>query len=357
MNIKRMVGVGVFVFLMFGYGVRSTYAFDFGGFFGHWFGDRGGGGSESLTVCVKNNGAMYVVGEGFRKADCKKNDRLISLDLQGPKGDKGSKGDKGEQGEPGPVGPAGIGGTGLQGLPGLSAFDLALGVGFTGNVNQWLASLIGPQGPKGDPGESGVDGYTPIRGVDYFDGGTGSMGPQGLKGDPGIKGDSSLVVVTDESPGDLCTFGGYRIKTGLDTNDNGILDDPIEVLSESYACNGGADGTTGPQGPAGPVGPIGPTGPQGTVGVNGVSGWEVVPGPVSVDDETDRTITASCSPGKKVVGGGFLTTERSSTSEIVVYSSYPSDQSTWSVSAKVDATTASDESFELEAYAICVSVL
>ncbi len=77
---------------------------------------------------------------------------------QGPKGVKGDKGDTGEQG------PQGI------------------------------------QGEKGDTGEqgpAGADGYTPVKGVDYFDGAkgdkgekgdTGETGPKGDKGDPGEQG-------------------------------------------------------------------------------------------------------------------------------------------------------------------------
>ncbi len=43
-------------------------------------------------------------------------------------------------------------------------------------------------GEKGDPGN---DGHTPVKGVDYFDGAPGEIGPTGLtgpKGDPGIQG-------------------------------------------------------------------------------------------------------------------------------------------------------------------------
>ena len=31
-----------------------------------------------------------------------------------------------------------------------------------------LKGKQGPQGPKGDPGSAGKDGYTPVKGVDYF---------------------------------------------------------------------------------------------------------------------------------------------------------------------------------------------
>ena len=63
---------------------------------------------------------------------------------------------------------------------GLSAYEIAVANGFEGTEAEWLASLVGPQGPagpKGDTGETGAqgiqgkpgnDGYTPIRGTDYW---------------------------------------------------------------------------------------------------------------------------------------------------------------------------------------------
>jgi hypothetical protein len=53
----------------------------------------------------------------------------------------------------------------------------------------------------------------------------------------GTDGASSLVSVTAESSGSNCTYGGYKIETGLDTNNNDILD-PTEVLQTQYICNG-----------------------------------------------------------------------------------------------------------------------
>lgn len=60
---------------------------------------------------------------------------------------KGIKGDKGEQGLPGKDGKPGK--DGLPGAPGKDGKD-------------------GEPGPKGDKGEPGADGYTPIRGTDYW---------------------------------------------------------------------------------------------------------------------------------------------------------------------------------------------
>ena len=65
----------------------------------------------------------------------------------------------------------------------LSAYGLAVKKGFKGTLDEWLASLKGekgepgekgPQGEKGAqgaqgaPGEKGADGYTPVKGRDYF---------------------------------------------------------------------------------------------------------------------------------------------------------------------------------------------
>lgn len=82
----------------------------------------------TITVCVKNNGAMFLIGESFRKADCRSNEQLLSWNIagpQGPQGVPGVAGQAGPQGETGPLGPAGVQGppgpTGPQGPAGTSA--------------------------------------------------------------------------------------------------------------------------------------------------------------------------------------------------------------------------------------------
>lgn len=69
------------------------------------------------------------------------------------------------------------------GEDGMSAYQIAVENGFEGTEQEWLDSLVGPQGqagpvgPKGDKGDTGEigpqgepgnDGYTPIRGKDYW---------------------------------------------------------------------------------------------------------------------------------------------------------------------------------------------
>jgi len=56
---------------------------------------------EEITVCVRRNGLMYVIGEGFRSTECRRNETLLSWNTQGEKGDTGEQGEKGEKGDDG----------------------------------------------------------------------------------------------------------------------------------------------------------------------------------------------------------------------------------------------------------------
>lgn len=90
---------------------------------------------------------------------------------------------------------------------GLSAYDLDVKRGYVGTIDQWMDSLHGKDG-KGatiiskefdaegntviewsdgnvtivHKGEKGNDGYTPVKGVDYFDGKDGENGKDGRDG-------------------------------------------------------------------------------------------------------------------------------------------------------------------------------
>ncbi len=50
------------------------------------------------------------------------------------------------------------GGTGGTGEDGKSAYEIAIAHGFDGSEEEWLASLVGSQGPKGDTGATGPQG-------------------------------------------------------------------------------------------------------------------------------------------------------------------------------------------------------
>ncbi len=61
----------------------------------------------TITACVNKSGEVYVIGQGFRKAKCDKNETLLSWNITGPQGLKGDtgiqgpKGDKGDKGDQG----------------------------------------------------------------------------------------------------------------------------------------------------------------------------------------------------------------------------------------------------------------
>jgi hypothetical protein len=59
---------------------------------------------------------------------------------------------------------------------GKSAYDLALDQGFSGTIDDWLASLVGQDGQDGATGPTGPMGS---------EGAQGPQGAQGQKGDPG----------------------------------------------------------------------------------------------------------------------------------------------------------------------------
>jgi len=85
--------------------------------------------------------------------------------FDGAKGDKGDKGDTGDTGN-------GIISTTLNA-------DYTLTILFSDGTSVTTASIRGAQGAKGDKGDTGEDGYTPIKGVDYFDGAKGDKGDTG----------------------------------------------------------------------------------------------------------------------------------------------------------------------------------
>ena len=182
---------------------------------------------------------------------------------------------KGEQGDQGPQGPKGDEGVGIadvteastvgrtvtyhikltngttkaftvtNGAPGLNAYEVAKNNGFGGTVSDWLASLKGPkgdtgagvQGPKGDPG------YTPIKGVDYFDGEDGEDGKNGENGKDG----SQIHLGANDPSNDTGANGDYYINatTGY------LFKKSSDRWANTNICMKGTTGAQGPQGQEG----------------------------------------------------------------------------------------------------------
>jgi len=65
----------------------------------------------------------------------------------------------------------------------------------------------------------------------------------GTNGDDGNEASNSLLNINNELEGDNCENGGYKLETGVDTNNNGILDSN-EIQSINFICNG-TDGNNG----------------------------------------------------------------------------------------------------------------
>lgn len=93
---------------------------------------------------------------------------------QGPKGDTGEQGPKGDPGEPGPKGADGTAatvsvGTVTTGEPGTDAAVTNAGTSAAAVLNFTIPrGEKGETGATGATGQKGADGYTPVKGVDYF---------------------------------------------------------------------------------------------------------------------------------------------------------------------------------------------
>lgn len=164
--------------------------------------------AQAFTVCIRDNGLMYSVGDGFRRQECRSRDRLVSFRLAGATG---------------ATGPAGAtGGTGPAGEPGIT--------GETGATGP--AGATGPEGQYGPTGATGAEGATGTAGPIGL---PGAIGPTGLPGGTGPTGMPGPAGAT-----------GQQGATG--------------------PAGSGETGPTGAQGPSGVPGLQGPTGPQGVSG-------------------------------------------------------------------------------------------
>jgi hypothetical protein len=122
--------------------------------------------------------------------------------IAGPPGEQGPAGSQGEQGAQGIPGIGGEGSVGADGQDGLTAYEVWINLGNTGTEQEFMDSLAGEQGETGE-------------------------------------GLNSLIKTSDEEAGDNCENGGIKIETGLDTNDNGELDeDEVDESLTKYLCNG-----------------------------------------------------------------------------------------------------------------------
>ena len=137
-------------------------------------------------------------------------------------------------------------------------------------------------GPRGLPGS---DGYTPIKGIDYFDGIDGEQGPKGDTGDTGLKGDQGPKGDTgDVGPKGDKGDTGEQGPRGLQgpKGDPFVYDDFTPTQLEGLK---GPQGIQGPKGDKGDIGLRGPEGPQGVKGDTGSRGAQGEIGPRGPEGE------------------------------------------------------------------------
>ncbi|HRH31389.1 MAG TPA: hypothetical protein PK950_01865 [Candidatus Paceibacterota bacterium] len=185
---------------------------------------------DSLQICVRTSGVAFVVGYGFKKADCRRNDKLVTIikngavgaqgpvGNKGPTGDKGPVGDKGLQGDKGEIGDKGP--TGDRGPTGSSG-------------SQGPAGEKGPTGDRGEKGETGDKGPT---------GDKGERGEQGLPGPAGSGGSGETLAV-------MRVMGTTSVYTEPSSG-TGVSSAGAQVFSTatcpegSFILGGGAEVTT-----------------------------------------------------------------------------------------------------------------
>ena len=131
-----------------------------------------------------------------------------------------------------------------------------------------FAACTGSTGAPGTTGDKGDKGATALvetspepAGANCPDGGTkveagvdtngdGTLNPSEVTSTSYIcsgSGKSSLVDTGIEPAGANCPFGGTKIETGLDANNNGVLDpSEVDAAATTYVCNFGPNGTISP---------------------------------------------------------------------------------------------------------------
>ncbi len=117
-------------------------------------GSGGGTGTDGKSPYIGENGNWYVYNDVLHAwVD-------TGVRAEGVDGKDGTDGKDGADGKDGINGLDGA--NGIDGIDGKSAYEIAVENGFVGTETEWLVSL------KGNKGDKGEDGYTPVKGTDYF---------------------------------------------------------------------------------------------------------------------------------------------------------------------------------------------
>lgn len=168
-------------------------------------------------------------------------------------------------------------------LDGDSAYEVAKKNGFEGSEEEWLDSL------KGADGQDGKDGYTPVKGTDYFDGANGQDGFSPTAKVEQTNNGATITIMDKNGTTNATVLNGKDGQNGTDGKDGTSV--TVTNVSESTADGGSniitfGDGNTLTikNGSKGSKGDKGDTGEQGE---NGADGYTPIKG-VDYFTETDK---------------------------------------------------------------------
>jgi len=171
--------------------------------------------------------------------------------------------------EPAEVGPTTFVCNGLNGTDGSNGIDGAPGTDGIDGLTSLMTTEIEPAGANCSSGGQRINAGLDSNHNNTLDANeigpsiylcNGSNGATGATGIDGNNGLNALAETTIEAAGNNCSAGGVGIKTGLDSNNNGTLDDG--EFTTRYLCNG-VDGSDGAQGETGAQGQTGSDGEAG----------------------------------------------------------------------------------------------
>jgi hypothetical protein len=145
------------------------------------------------------------------------------------------------------------GSTGAQGPQGIPGATGATGATGANGVNSLIQQDIEAPGANCPTGGVRIESGLDLNGNGILEANevtqtsytcNGQNGANGQNGSNGQNGLTSLIATTPEPAGANCANGGVAVQTGLDLNNDGILQS-TEVQHTLYVCNGTNVGCSG----------------------------------------------------------------------------------------------------------------
>ena len=202
--------------------------------------------------------------------------------------------------------------TGIKGDPGESAYQVAVDAGYTGTQAEWLASLVGQQGPAGPQGDKGDKGNT------------GDTGPQGVQGVQGVQGNAGPSGTNGKSAYEIAVQDGFS-----GTEAEWLVSLKGATGSTGAKGDKGDTGSTGPQGLQGEKGDTGEQGIKGDTGDQGENAYQVAVNNGFTGTESEWLASLKGETGDKGdkgdMGNSFQVNATGTTSERAQYDAQPAE--------------------------------